>query len=300
MVVKDLRVELRPKTKKSDIYARRQVLSKILEGIWATSFKGRGIEFAGYRKYTYDDDASLIDWKASLRSKDILVREFEEYKTFSIFFLFDVSDSMLFSSTDKLKAEYAAEMIFSLADALLRVGDAVGMAMFNDDLVSVILPDIGSGVIDRFEKELSNPKNYGGGFDFKKAVKESISLLSSNAIIIIVSDFIGLPESWQKYISMIGGYFEVIALMVRDVRDRELPHGRAFFTIKDPYSDDSIFINVDDFRKQYHELVLEQEKTVKNTFESVKGGFALITTDNDFVDPIIRLFKKRRFVTANL
>ncbi len=300
MAIKDLRVELTPHIKKAEVYARRQVLSKTLEGSWVTSFKGRGIEFAGYRKYQYGDDASVIDWRASLRSKDLLVRQFEEYRTFSVLFLLDVSNSMLFSSTGKLKAEYAAEMLYALADAMLKSGDAVGMSMFTDRLITKLSPNIGRGVLDRFSKELMNPKNYGGKLDFKKVIKQTMSILQSNAIIIIISDFINLPEGWQRYIGMMAEHFEVLGLMVKDVRDRDLPKESGQYTIKDPYTDECMYIDVKDFNKEYHERVREEEKIIRKGFEGVRGGFTLITTDKDYTDPILKLFRKRQFVTANL
>lgn len=72
MAIKELRIELTPRVRKAEIYAKRSVLSKTISGNWVTSFKGRGIEFAGYRSYQYGDDASLIDWRASLRSKETM------------------------------------------------------------------------------------------------------------------------------------------------------------------------------------------------------------------------------------
>jgi len=142
MPIKDLRIDLSSGLRKLDINARKDVLSRTLEGEWTTVFKGRGIESAGFRSYTFGDDASLIDWKASLRAKQTLIREFEDYKNFTVFFLFDVSDSMLFTSTDKLKCEYAAEMIYVLADAINKAGDSVGMAMFTDKFLNKVYPII--------------------------------------------------------------------------------------------------------------------------------------------------------------
>ncbi|MFH1211983.1 MAG: DUF58 domain-containing protein, partial [Candidatus Woesearchaeota archaeon] len=135
MPIKELKIENIPRLKTVHIPAKRRVLSKLFEGRWLTAFKGRGLEFAGFRTYQYGDDASLIDWKASLKAKEILVREFEEYKTVNTFFLFDVSNSMLFSSTGKLKCEYAAELILALTHAMLASGDPVGLGMFTDRLV---------------------------------------------------------------------------------------------------------------------------------------------------------------------
>ncbi|GIU69573.1 MAG: hypothetical protein KatS3mg002_0809 [Candidatus Woesearchaeota archaeon] len=94
MPINKFEAELLPKIRKLDVYAKQQALSEVIEGNWTTTFKGHGMEFSGYRTYQYGDDASLIDWKASLRSKSLLVKEYEQEKSVNVFFLFDVSNSI--------------------------------------------------------------------------------------------------------------------------------------------------------------------------------------------------------------
>ena len=89
------------------IIAKKFVNSGFL-GSYTSFFRGRGLEFENYRSYTESDDASFIDWKASLRSNNLLVKEYVEERALNVFLLIDVSSKMFFSSTQKLKNEYAA------------------------------------------------------------------------------------------------------------------------------------------------------------------------------------------------
>jgi uncharacterized protein (DUF58 family) len=296
MVVKDLRIDLSPQIHKTEIYAKRSVLSQTISGNWVTTFKGRGIEFAGYRSYQYGDDASLIDWRASLRAKQTVVREFEEYRSFSVFILLDVSNSMLFSSTDKLKAEYAAELAYSLADAVLRGGDAVGLGMFTDELKVKIYPNIGKGVLDSFAKELKNPEYYGGPLNFKKVLRQTVSFLRSNAILFVISDFLGMEEGWERYIRLMSKHFEMLGVMVRDPRDKSLPRNTGQYSLEDPYSKQFMYIDVNDFAAQYETLAREDEMHIKRVFESVRGGLASISTNENFVDPLLKFLRRREFI----
>lgn len=300
MPIKDLQLDLKPTIKKSDIYARRSILSKMIEGSWVTTFKGRGIEFSGYRKYQYGDDASLIDWKASLRNKEPLVREFEEFKSFKVFLLLDVSESMLFTSTKKLKCEFAAELGYSLADSILKSGDAVGLGMFTDKLIAKVDPNIGTGVIDKIHNELSNGKNYGGKFDLKHVLKQTVSFLKSRAVIIILSDFIGLAKGWERYVRMLGEQYEILAIMIRDPRDRELPKGVGQYSMEDPYSNDYLYVDVNDYADAYMKQVSEEEKRIRKVFEGSKGGFIMIETDKNYLKPLLHFFRKREFVTGTI
>ena len=74
MELKELDVDLIERLRKLDVLAKKNTLTQTMEGNWTTMYKGRGMEFAGYRQYTYGDDASMIDWKASLRAKNILIK----------------------------------------------------------------------------------------------------------------------------------------------------------------------------------------------------------------------------------
>jgi uncharacterized protein (DUF58 family) len=294
MPIRDLRVELEPKIKKVLVNARKEVLSTSLQGELSSFFKGRGIEFAGFRQYQYGDDASLIDWKASLRSKEIIIREFENYKNFTIFFLLDVSDSMLFSSNEKLKCEYAAEVMYTMAEAMNKSGDSVGMAMFNSDFVVKVEPYVGMEVMNNIKSDLLNGDNYGGGFDFKRALLMTKSFLSGRAVIIIVSDFIGLQEGWEQYVRALSDEFEFIAIMIKDPRDRELPKNTGQLMIKDPFTEENIYIDTRHMSKKYKEDVLAREKYIQRIFKQCRGDFLLLTTDNEnYIRDLMKFFQAR-------
>ena len=60
--------------------------------------RGVGIEFSQYRGYEVGDELSRIDWKLFARSDRYFVREAERESEIDIWFLLDVSSSMLQSS----------------------------------------------------------------------------------------------------------------------------------------------------------------------------------------------------------
>ena len=293
MPIKELKLELAPKLKNVKLKARIDVLNKVLEGNWNTVFKGQGMEFAGYRQYSYGDDASKIDWSASLRAHDILVRELEEFHNFNVFFLLDVSNSMLYSSSDKLKAEYAAEVTYSLCHAMLNTGDAIGLGMFNDKLVSRISPSLGKGVFHRIIRELMKKENYGGAYDLGKVIQYLSSFLQERSVIIIISDFIGLEDGWQRYLQILSGKYDVIGIMVRDPRDESMPDVGAQLLIEDPFSDKKMYIDSREYEKLYRDFVVHEEEFIKSAFEKSKQGFVALRTDQEFHEPLMRYFKKR-------
>jgi uncharacterized protein (DUF58 family) len=291
--VKELNVDLTPSMKNVDVRAKRKVLSNILEGAWTAMLKGRGMEFAGFRQYTYGDDASRIDWNATLRAKDVLVREFEEYRTVNVYFLLDVSDTMLFSSVEKLKAEYAAELMFNLASAIAEAGDSVGYALYSDHIVAKQHPNIGREVVYKLSQELTNGNNYGGKKDFKSVMNLVNSLLQQRSLIVLISDFIDLPEGWERYIQMFATRYDLLGIMVRDPHDFSFPDLGMQVVVEPPSGGQSLLVDVEQYRKAFESEVAEEEGYIKAVFEKAHAGFVKIRTDEDPFDPLIAYFRKR-------
>lgn len=288
MGIKDLKLDLRAKMKDPEFQVRRKILNRLLEGELTSSSKGRGIEFTGFRTYVYGDDSSQIDWSASLRAKTILVREFEEYHNFPIFILFDVSDSMLFSSIDKLKCEYGAELVFSIVYSIINAANKIGLSMFTDQLVTRKVPETGTSNYYRILKDLSDPENYGGQFSLKKALMQSRALLSEKSLLIIVSDFIGMEPGWEHYIKMMSDSFDVLAIMIRDPRDKEIPEDAGQFLLEDPYTGEKMVVDSKDYAAIYKKQVEEDERKIKKGFERAKAGFVSVRTDEDFIKPLLK------------
>jgi uncharacterized protein (DUF58 family) len=293
MPVKKLDLNLIPQLKAKEVRAKRKVLAKILEGNWTALTKGSGMEFAGFRKYTYGDDASRIDWGASLRAKDTLIREFEEYKNVNILFMLDVSNTMLFSSQKKLKAEYAAEVVFNLGVATLENGDAVGYALYTDRVVAKSMPTIGKQAVYDLANALSNPKNYGGEKDLKNVVLTINAMLKQKALIVIVSDFIDMKPGWERYIRMLSEQFDLMGVMVRDPRDHELPQMGGQLLLEDPFTEERIFVDIHDYKALFENEVREEEQYIKGVFDSAKAGLVSVTTDGDMLQAVLSYLRRR-------
>lgn len=264
-----------------------------LGGSYKSAYKGFGLEFDGFRVYTLHDDASLIDWKASVRAGELLIREFREERNLSVYFLFDVSNSMLFGSTSKLKSQYAAELIASIAYTAMLNDDSIGLGMFNDKVIRGLKPETGEKQYYFLLGSLTNPKLYGGNYDLRKALEFVMRFLEESSVLFIVSDFIGLNKGWETDLIKMTKKFDVIGLMVRDPRDRELPKEGGDVIVESPYSKEKMTIRPKAIRKEYTSYVKKQEFLIEEVFKRAGAEFLSLSTDKDFVNPLIAMFKRR-------
>lgn len=291
--MKELKLNLKPLIKKLDVVTKRNVLGEFA-GEYRSVFKGRGLEFEGYRSYTASDDANLIDWRASLRAGNLLIRSLIEERNIEVFFLIDASNSMCFSSISKLKCEYAAELVATLSSAMIQAGDNVGLCMFNDNIIKIVPTKTGKRQYFIIVHTLSNPELYGGGFDFTKVLKFLIGYLKKNTLLMIVSDFIGLKEDWKDYLKVASSKFEVVGLMIEDPLDVTMPHNVGQVVIEDPFSKKELLIDPDTLRVAYEAKAREKIDEVGGVFMRANSDLLELRTDQSFVTPIIRFFEKRK------
>ena len=262
-------------------------------GNYKSAFKGIGLEFADYRLYSHgNDDASLIDWKASKRVNQTLVKEFVEERNIDILFLVDVSSQMLTGSTKKLKAEYIAEFVASFSRSALEAGDSVGLVLFSNKIIKNILPGSGMKQFYSLTDSLSDTGNYGGYSDIDNAINFSFKNGKEGSLVILISDFIyGLNQS--KNLKLASKKFDFISIVVRDPIDINLPKGIGEVVIEDPYSGSELLIDPNKVRKEYAKETNSNLNKIKLLMKKYGADYLLLETNKPFVKEIVKFFKKR-------
>ncbi len=295
-MIHDFRPDLLPKVRELSMQARQNVLSMTLTGNWLSRLKGRGIEFEGYRKYLPVDDASMIDWKASLRAKKLLIKELTEDKNLSVFVAFDVSDTMIYGSGDKLKVEYATGIIATISLVALHAGDSVGLVTFTDKVEKLIMPQTGTKQHHIITSVLRDPANYGGASHIGKPLLQMLSYGRQKGLLIIISDFLSLPDNWQRYLRIANQKFDMIGIILRDKRDRTLPKNAGEYALKDPQTGEKIIIDCADYAQKYKDYVEQEEKKIISTFRSLGGEAVVIETTQNMVKSLIALFAQKSHI----
>ena len=262
--------------------------------LYKSVFRGRGLEFESYRLHGFEDDASLIDWKASLRANELLAKQYVEERLLNVYFLVDVSNSMLFGSSNKLKAEYTAEFVASLSHLIVGAGDNIGLVMFSNDVVKVLHPSGSKNQFALFTKFLSDANFYGGGFNLNKAIDYVLrTVKSSYTVFILVSDFINTRKDNLRSLRLIGSRFETFAVMVRDQVDENLPKTKYQFAVQDPYSGRQMILDPEIAAERYRKNAMKQRGLVKDMFKRSRIDFLGLMTDKGFAIPLSSFLRGR-------
>jgi uncharacterized protein (DUF58 family) len=256
-------------------------------------FKGKGMEFDSYRRYTPSDDASLIDWRASMKSNNLLVKQYIEERGLKIFFIIDVGDNMVFGSGDKLKNETAAEVAATLSHLIISSGDSMGFAMYSDKIKKIRMFNKGRKQFHIFSKNLKNPEIYGGVSNLKGTLRFLLPYLKDASAVFIISDFINLDEECMLLLKKFSRKYETIGIMVRDIVDIQLPDLNKEVVIEDIYTGRQLLINPHIIKSKYEENALKQKQEIHDFFKKIGSDLLEVYTGKDFVKPLADFLKSR-------
>ncbi len=270
----------------------REFMSRRL--LYNILFRGRGLEFDSYRDFSPDDDAIMIDWKASARANKLLARKYIEERDLKIIILVDVSDNMLTGSVEKIKCEYAAEISAALGHLIITSGDNLGFGFFSDKIIKFIRPKKGITQFSIFVDELSDPELYGGDSDIKNVLDISLDFIDESMdVVIFVSDFLRIKRDSLKLLSTFADKFDTIALIIRDPLDRTMPEISGEVVIENPATGEQMIIDPKIAKKQYEKNALEQENMVKTLFTNANVDYVSLYTEKPCI-PFLADFLKER------
>ncbi|HVQ22634.1 MAG TPA: DUF58 domain-containing protein, partial [Candidatus Saccharimonadia bacterium] len=115
-------------------------LDGLFQGDYRSLFRGNGIDIAGLREYEFGDDVRHIDWNVTARLATPYVREYDEDRELTAWFLLDLSPSVDFGSAadDRHKRTVLVDVVATLARVLTRHGNRVGAIFYGREVERII------------------------------------------------------------------------------------------------------------------------------------------------------------------
>jgi len=283
--------ELLKKVRKIEIKTRG-LTSHIFSGQYHSAFKGRGMAFSEVREYQFGDDIRSIDWNVTARFNHPFVKIFEEERELTVMLLIDVSGSNEFGTQKQLKSQLMTEIAGVLSFSAIYNNDKVGVIFFSNKIEKFIPPQKGTVHILRIIRELINFKPENKETNISEALRYLTNIIKKRCIAFVISDFI--DNNFQESFKIANKKHDVIAIHLFDERETYLPKV-GIIKLKDAESGKSILVDTSNiltrnfFAKQWN------EKTENFKTQFTKNGIDLvsISTDQDYIKPLISLFKRR-------
>ena len=275
----------------------RGLSNEIFAGKYHTAFRGRGMSFSEVREYRAGDDVRDIDWNVTARSSKPYVKVYEEERELTMMLLVDVSASRSFGSTSHTKKNVITEIAAVLAFSAAQNNDKVGCIFFSDKIEKFIPPKKGKSHILMIIRELLQFKPESNRTALSEAVRYLTNVNKKRCTTFILSDFINSRadrQAAEDALKIATGKHDLVGIRVWDPREAELPDV-GIVELEDSETGRKVWVDTSSRRVREHYATSWQEREQqieellrRNRIDSVK-----ISTDEDYVSSLIKLFKQR-------
>ncbi len=270
----------------------RGLTKQIFSGKYHSAFKGTGMAFSEVREYTFGDDIRSIDWKVTARYNHPYIKIFEEERELTVLLLIDVSASNSFGSKSQLKSELIAELASVLAFSAIQNNDKVGVIFFSSKVEKFIPPKKGTTHILRIIREMLDFKSEHHETRISSALEFLNNTIKKRSVVFLISDF--FDAGYEDVFAITKRKHDLVAIRIEDIKEQELPPV-GFVQFADPETGTKKYIDTESFgtRLHYKKWWLENIERIKNTCIKTGTDMAVIQTGQDYVRPLLQLFKQR-------
>ncbi|MFT6679538.1 MAG: hypothetical protein ACJAZG_002218, partial [Granulosicoccus sp.] len=163
---------------------------------------------------------------------------------------------------------------------------------FSDRIEKFIPPKKGKSHIMRIIRDLIEFEPESKKTDLTQVLKYVNKVIKKKSIVFLLSDFIS--PNFEDALKLTNKKHDLIAVNVHDVREREMPK-MGLVPFKDLETGEYRWVNTSSkkARNMYKSLVDERVTDLHAMFKRAGIDFADIATDQDYIKPLMKLFKKR-------
>lgn len=271
----------------------RLVVEGFITGLHRSPYHGFSVEFAEHRLYNPGDEIKHIDWKVYARTDKYFVKQFEEETNLRCIIALDKSASMRYFSNNNIsKFEYSAYLSASIAYLLMTQRDAVGLALYDNEIQKYLPPRSKRSYINEILKTIDEtiPSDLTGT---SQALNQLAEKFTRRGLVVIFSDFFDEPESVLKALKHFRHKnHEVIAFQILDPQEIEFGFsGSVLF--KDMETMESLQTLPLQIRKKYRDVFTDFVNIIKRECYEQNIDFVTIRTDEPF-DKALRQYLTRR------
>jgi uncharacterized protein (DUF58 family) len=275
-------------------------LDGVLHGDYRTLFRGFGLDLAGLREYQHSDDVRHIDWNVTARLQSPYVRQYNEDREITAWFLLDISPSVDFGSEEIRKRAVLVNFTAVLARMLTRHGNRVGALLYTGGAangIDAMIPARGGRqhVLHLLKNIMARPElPRAPATDLAAFLKAAQQVINRRSLVFVVSDFISAP-GWPEALGHLALRHETLAVRLFDALEMELPD-LGLMVMQDAETGEQIFVDTHDrgFRKRFAALAEKREETLRTAFAQAGVDALELGTGDDLVNVILRFAQLRK------
>jgi uncharacterized protein (DUF58 family) len=131
---------------------------KTSSGIKKIRRLGNNSEFEQIKNYVQGDDLKSINWRATSRRNELMVNQYQEEKSQSIYCIIDKSRNMQMDFDGLSLLDYSINSSLVFSNIALRKGDKAGLITYSDKIGTLLAAEKSAGQMRRIHESLYNQK----------------------------------------------------------------------------------------------------------------------------------------------
>jgi uncharacterized protein (DUF58 family) len=272
----------------------RILADEALLGTYRSVFRGSGLEFEEVREYEPGDDIRSIDWNVTARMGVPYIKKFREDRELNILLAVDVSASSWFGSVDQSKRDLAAEVAALLAMTAMRSHDRVGLLRFAEGVQEWMPSRRGREHLLHVIRELLFAPPRRVRTEMTVAARFLTNITKKRSVVFLISDFLDVGLVDDPAVRMLGRKHDVIALVVNDPRELELPDV-GVVALEDAETGRIAHVDTSDrkLRAEYASTARHRRTERRQALARMKIDSVDLYTDRPFVPALMALFNAR-------
>jgi uncharacterized protein (DUF58 family) len=271
----------------------RNLVEGFLTGVHKSPFKGASVEFAEHRQYYPGDEIRHIDWRAVAKTDRYYIKEYEEETNLRATLLVDASGSMGYAGAHPSKFQFAQYIAASLAYLMLHQRDAVGLALHDTKLRSVLRPRATSKHLLQVLAALENARPE-GETALAPLWHQTAEQIRQRGLVVILSDCFGeVGELLRALQHLRHRKHEVMVFHLLAPEELEFPFSRMTqFRSLEAVADRQL-VDPQRLRKEYLSNFERFRTALREACGKTQVDYHLLTTDQP-VERALGLYLSRR------
>ena len=272
------------------IHAHRKVLG-LLEGEYASAYTGRSMDLNDLREYVRGDDVRDLEWKASARSGQLLVKRFVATRKHTVLLVVSTGRSMAVPKRDL--AVFVAGLFGWLA---VRHGDFVAAA-YGDESARHVRPSSGGeAALERTLAAIHDATTPTAAPVALAALLEQVArTVRRRTIMVVVCDEYAVDERLRSALKRAAAQHEVLLVTVGDLDptkevEQELTDVDSGATVPD-------WVRADRrLAQEYAAMVRDDHRALRQELDRLGVAHQHVVDHETAVTSVFRLLERHRHV----
>jgi uncharacterized protein (DUF58 family) len=206
--------------------ARRHLPSRLarlreLDGATSVMVRGQGTEFDSLRDYVRGDDVRSIDWRATARRRDVVVRTWRPERDRRVVIIIDSGRTSAARIANEPRIDTAFESALLLAALATRAGDRIDLVIFDRRIRGRVQGASGAELLSRMVNTMAPVDPELIEMDWS-AVPALIRSVTSHRALVVLATSIDAPGASRGLLSVLPALAQKHMVVVSSVTDPDV------------------------------------------------------------------------------